>query len=173
MYNNIYENLTICEILEMSKKMLQYNSVYFDTDVDKTHYQYFIWQTRKKISDIMLNTDGDIVQVTYDALVHRKSYLNYVYKTISSTISSYGLTPHELNMKREEKMKEEEKGFKDVPVSGYDNFGIVKYNINMTINNTSIEHLRNCVAANGNISVFLWYDFTNNNKNLNIPIITW
>ena len=48
MYNNIYENLTICEILEMSKKMLQYNSVYFDTDVDKTHYQYFIWQTRKK-----------------------------------------------------------------------------------------------------------------------------
>ena len=110
MYNNIYENLTICEILEMSKKMLQYNSAYFDTDVDKTHYQYFIWQTRKKISDIMLNTDGNIVQVTYDALVHRKSYLNYVYKTISSTISSYGLTPHELNMKREEKMKEEEKG---------------------------------------------------------------
>ena len=121
----------------------------------------------------MLNTDGDIVQVTYDALVYRKSYLNYVYKTISSTISSYGLTPHELNMKREEKMKEEEKGFKDVPVSGYDNFGIVKYNINMTINNITIEHLRNCVAANGNISVFLWYDFTNNNKNLNIPIITW
>lgn len=169
MNNNIYENLTICEILEMSKKMLQYNSVYFDTDVDKTHYQYFIWQTRKKISDIMLNIDGDIVQVTYDALVHRKSYLNYVYKTISS----YGLTPHELNMKREEKMEEEEKGFKDVPVSGYDDFGIVKYNINMTINNTSIEHLRNCVATGGNISVFLWYDFTNNNKNLNIPIITW
>lgn len=169
MNNNIYENLTICEILEMSKKMLQYNSVYFDTDVDKTHYQYFIWQTRKKISDIMLNTDGDIVQVTYDALVHRKSYLNYVYKTISS----YGLTPHELNMKREEKMEEVEKGFKDVPVSGYDDFGIVKYNINMTINNITIEHLRNCVAVNGNISVFLWYDFTNNNKNLNIPIITW
>lgn len=100
---------------------------------------------------------------------HWKSYLNYVYKTISS----YGLTPHELNMKREEKMEEVEKGFKDVPVSGYDNFGIVKYNINMTINNITIEHLRNCVAANGNISVFLWYDFTNNNKNLNIPIITW
>ena len=48
MNNNIYENLTICEILEMSKKMLQYNSAYFDTGVDKTHYQYFIWQTRKK-----------------------------------------------------------------------------------------------------------------------------
>ena len=173
MNNNIYENLTICEILEMSKKMLQYNSAYFDTGVDKTHYQYFIWQTRKKISDIMLNMENPIFQVTYDALVHRESYLNYVYKTIFSTISSYGLTPHELNTKREKKMEEEEKGIKDVPVSGYDNFGIVKYNINMKIDNTSIEYLRNCVAADGKISVFLWYDFTNNNKNLNIPIITW
>lgn len=172
MYNNIYENLTICEILEMSKKMLQYNSAYFDTGVDKTHYQYFIWQTRKKISDIMLNMENPIFQVTYDALVHRESYLNYVYKTICSTIT-YGLTPHELNTKREKKMEEEEKGIKDVPVSGYDNFGIVKYNINMKIDNTSIEYLRNRVAADGKISVFLWYDFTNNNKNLNIPIITW
>jgi hypothetical protein len=75
-------------------------------------------------------------------------------------------------MKREEKMEEEEKRFKDVPVSGYDDFGIVKFNINMTIENTSIEHLRNYVAAGGKISAFLWYDFTNN-KNLSIPIITW
>ena len=117
--------------------------------------------------------DSPVFQVTYDALVHRESYLNYVYKTIFSTISSCGLTPHELNMKREKKMEEEKKGIKDVPVSGYDNFGIVKYNINMKIENTSIEHLRNCVASDGKISVFLWYDFTNNNKNLNIPIITW
>ena len=169
MNNDMYENLTICEILEMAKKMLLYNSAYFDTDVDQTHYQYFIWQTRKKISDIMLNVDTPIFQVTYDALVHRKSYLNYVYKTIGS----YGLTPHELNMKREEKLEEEEKRFEDVPVSGYDDFGIVKFNINMTIENTSIESLRNYVAAGGKISAFLWYDFTNNNKNLIIPIITW
>ncbi len=169
MNNDIYENLTICEILELSKNMLLCNSAYFNADVDHTHYQYFIWQTRKKISDIMLNVSTPIFQITYDALVHRTSYLNHIYKTVGS----YSLTPHELNMKREEKMEEEEKKFKDVPVSGYEDFGIVKFNINMTIENVSIEYLRSCVAAGGKISAFLWYDFTNDNKNLSIPIITW
>lgn len=170
MNNDIYENLTICEILEMAKNMLLCNSAaYFDADVDQAHYRYFFWQTRKKISDIMLNIDTPIFRVTYDALVHRTSYLDYVYKTVGF----YGLTLHELNMKREEKMEEAEKRFQDVPVSGYDDFGIVKFNINMTIEKTSIEYLRNCVATGGKMSAFLWYDFTNNNKNLSIPIITW
>lgn len=165
----IYDGLTICDVYRMAKQMLQYNSAYVDPVADQEHYRYFLWQTRKKISDVMLNTDTPIIQITYDTLVHRDAYLKYVY----SQTSGYDLTPHELNMKREEKLEEEKKRFKDVPLKGYEHFGIIKYIINTTIDKVNIESLRSSVSAIGKIAAFLWYDFTNETKNLTFPIITW
>jgi len=166
---NMYDNLTVCEILDMAKQMLQFNSAYMISEVNEKHYCYFLRQTRRKLAEIMDTMDAPLGIITYDILVNRAAYKRYIYEQVGGC----DLTPHELNKKREERLKETERNFKDVPVDGYDNFAIIKYTLQYETEQLSLRYLRGVVAATGKIGAFLWYDFKNENKNLNIPIITW
>lgn len=168
-YDEIYGKINVVEVLDMAKTMLKCSSSFIDPETDQKHYGYFLWQTRRKISEVMDSVETSIFQITYDALVDRNAYMLYA----KNNVGGYNLEPHELNMKREEAIKEAVERFKDIPIQGYERYAIIKYTINLEINNLCISTLRNYVASTGKVSTFLWYDFNKRRDDLMFPIITW
>lgn len=170
-FNDIFGSLTTCEILNLAKNMLNYSSSFMCREDDEKHYYYFLWQTRKKITEIMNNTDVNMLntRITYDVLVNREAYKRNEY----NSVYRYGATPHELNEKREAAIKSAEERMKDVPVQGFENYAIVKVDYVSEISKINIHCLREHVANMGKIAAFLWYDFINENDRLMFPIITW
>lgn len=168
-YNDLYENINVVEVLDMAKIMLKNSPLFVDDKTNKKHYEYFIWQTRRKISDIMENANSPLIQITYDTLVDRNAYMQY----IRNGVGGYNLDPHELNMKRESELQLAVDSMKDIPLDGYKRYAIIKYSINTEINKLCISTLRQSVASIGKIAVFLWYDFNKRKNDLMFPIITW
>lgn len=172
-YKELYGDFTVCEIFNMAKTMLNCSSSFMDPGTDEAHYHYFLWQTRKKIAEIMTCVDTPFFQITYDTLVNRTAYKHYVY-TKSGIGTGGGLQPNELNEKREKDLQDAERSMKPVPMEGFENYAIVKFSIISDIDKISLNMLRNYVSSAGKVSAFLWYDFINeNNPNLTFPIITW
>lgn len=174
MYNeDFYRGLTTCDILKMTKTVLDGSPMYssqFDIDNDRCHYDYFIWQTKRKIVEIMETVETPLLMITYDALVNRSVYKHYVY----DSVSGYDLQPNELNEKREKKLMEAEKRMKEIPVEGYEQYAIVSFMLNCRRDEVSLQTLRGSIATTGRLGVFLWYDFRDGKKdNFMLPIITW
>lgn len=168
-YKDMYDNISPVRVLEMAKKMLNCSESYVDPETDQEHYSYFLWQTRKKISEIMETVDAPWLQVSYDCLINRNAYLLYA----KNSVGRYDMTPHELNMKREEAMQAALDRMEDVPVSGYDEYAIIKFIYNTETERISLSGLRTTVASTGRLASFLWYDFNNRENSLMFPIITW
>lgn len=168
-YDEIYGKINVVEVLDMAKTMLMCSPMFMDEKTDEKHYGYFIWQTKKKISEVMDSCETPFLQITYDALVERKSYMKYV----MNGVGGYNLDPHELNMKREFELQQAVNRMKDIPVDGYERYAIIKYSINTEIDKLCISTLRESVASKGKVAVFLWYDFNKRKDDLMFPIITW
>lgn len=171
-YDEIFGKIDTVEVLDMARRMVGCSSAFVDEEVNQMHYGYFLWQTRRKISEIMDSCESPLLQVTYDALVNRNSYLLH----IKNSVGGYNMEPHELNMKREEELQKAMERMQEIPVEGYERYAIVKYSLNLKMDTISVSELRKCVASscsNGNISVFLWYDFNKRREDLMFPIITW
>jgi hypothetical protein len=138
---------------------------------EAVYHRYLTTQTMKKMSEIMDEGYTPYVLVNYDMLVDRDAYMKMVY----AGVGGHDLTPHELNMKREKALTEAASRILDVPVPGFQRYGVLKRSMKVGTDTVCLTEIRNSIL-NTKGMVFLWYDFGKRKETglfPDLPVITW
>jgi hypothetical protein len=124
----------------------------------------------KKMMCQLMKTDFPYAKITYDVIVNKTTFRNYMVDTVSAKSD---MTPHELNIARVQALERANKRMTDIPYEGFEPYAIVKFEYTLKVYDTSVNTLNHAIEERNGLYGFLWFDFDEPQTEDSMPIIKW
>lgn len=124
----------------------------------------------KKMMCQLMKTNFPLARITYDVIVNRTTYRNYMVDTVSKKSD---MTPHELNMARSQALETANKRMMDIPYEGFEPYAIVKFEYALKVYDTSVNTLNHAIKERNGLYGFLRFGFDEPQTEDSMPIIKW
>lgn len=142
----------------------------FTMPEEEINYVMYKHDQCKKMMCQLMKTDFPFARITYDVIVNRTTFRNYMVDTVSKKSD---MTPHELNTARSQALEKANKRMIDIPYEGFEPYAIVKFEYTLKVHDTSVNSLIHAIEERNGLYGFLWFDFDEPQTEDSMPIIKW